>query len=66
MLRTFNNEFAPTTVCDTVRIKFAEVDPGQIDTRNLLAVVISVEDSDFYRLGNKNGTYKQLFTRNHS
>jgi hypothetical protein len=30
----------------------------------MLAVVVGIEDSDFYKLVNKNGTLKQLYTRN--
>lgn len=31
------------------------------DARNALAVVVGIEDSDFYKLANKKGTLKQLY-----
>ena len=37
---------------------------GRTDSRNVLVVVVEIEDSDFYKLANKNGTLKQLYTRN--
>jgi hypothetical protein len=64
MLRTSKRKFPPAQIGDTVRIQVPDVDSGRTDPRNVLAVVAGIEDSDFYRLANKHGTLKQLFTRN--
>ncbi|GFS95536.1 KRAB-A domain-containing protein 2 [Nephila pilipes] len=47
-----------------VRIQVPDVDRRRTDYRNVLAVVVGIEDSDFYKLANENGTLKQLYTRN--
>ena len=64
MLKTSNEKFAPASIGDTVRVKIPDVDRGRTDSRNVLAVITDVEDEDFYKLANENGTLKQLFTRN--
>nr|XP_012151860.1 PREDICTED: uncharacterized protein LOC105663967 [Megachile rotundata] len=64
MLQTSQNQFPPAQIGDTVRIQVPDVDRGRTDSRNVLAVVIGIEDSDFYKLANKNGTLRQLYTRN--
>ncbi|GFS63393.1 KRAB-A domain-containing protein 2 [Trichonephila clavipes] len=35
-----------------------------VDNRNVLVVVVGIEDSGFYKLANENGTLKQFYTRN--
>ncbi|GFS86528.1 KRAB-A domain-containing protein 2 [Nephila pilipes] len=64
MLRTSQNQFPPAQIGDTVRIQVPDVDRGRTDNRNVLAVVVGIEDSDFYKLANENGTLKQLYTLN--
>ena len=64
MLRTTQKQFPPAQIGDSVRIQVPDVDRGRTDSRNVLAVVVGIEDSDFYKLANKNGTLKQLYTRN--
>lgn len=64
MLRTSKRKFPPAQIGDTVRIQVPNVDRGRTDTRNVLAVVVGIEDANFYKLANKNGTFKQLYTRN--
>lgn len=64
MLRTSQKQFPPAQIGDSVRIQVPDVDRGRTDSRNVLAVVVGIEDSDFYKLANKNGTLKQLYTRN--
>ncbi|GFY32793.1 integrase catalytic domain-containing protein [Trichonephila clavipes] len=56
--------FAPVQIGDTVRIQVPDVDRGCVDNRNVFAVVVGMEDSDFYKLANENGTLKQLYTSN--
>ncbi|GFU52350.1 KRAB-A domain-containing protein 2 [Nephila pilipes] len=65
MLRTSQNQFPPAQIGDTVRIQILDVDRGRTDNRNMLAVV-GIEDSNFNKLANENGTLKQLYTRNQS
>ena len=64
MLRTSHKQFPPTQIRDSVRIQVPDFDRGRTDSRNVLAVVVGIEDSDFYKLANKNGTLKRLYTRN--
>ncbi|GFT47092.1 uncharacterized protein NPIL_55411 [Nephila pilipes] len=64
MLRTSKRKFPPTQIGDTVRIQVPDFDRCQTDARNVLAVVVGIETSDFYKLANKNSTFKQLYTRN--
>ncbi|GFT89138.1 KRAB-A domain-containing protein 2 [Nephila pilipes] len=64
MLRTSQNQFPPAQIGDTVRLQVPDVDRGRTDNRNVLTVVVGIEDSDFYKLANENGTLKQLYTRN--
>ncbi|XP_054734682.1 uncharacterized protein LOC129242145 [Anastrepha obliqua] len=47
---------------DNVQIQVPDGDRGHTDNRNVLAVVVGIENSDFYKLANKNGTLKQLYT----
>ncbi|GFV52186.1 KRAB-A domain-containing protein 2 [Trichonephila clavipes] len=39
-------------------------DRGSTGNRNVLEIAVGIEDSDFYKLANKNDTIKQLYTRN--
>lgn len=64
MLRTSQKQFPPAQIGDNVRIQVPDVDCGRTDSRNVLVVVVGIEDSNFYKLANKNGTLKQLYTRN--
>ncbi|GFT16575.1 KRAB-A domain-containing protein 2 [Trichonephila clavipes] len=57
-------KFAPAQIGDTVRIQVPDVDRGRTENRNVLAVVVGIEDSNFYKLANENGTQKQLYTSN--
>ena len=64
MLRTSHKQFSSTQIRVSVRIQVPDFDRGRTDSRNVLAVVVGIKDSDFYKLANKNGTLKQLYTRN--
>ncbi|KAJ8961455.1 hypothetical protein NQ318_014703 [Aromia moschata] len=64
MIKTSKKKFPPAHIGDTVRIQVPDIDRGRTDPRNVLAVVVGIEDSDFYKLATKDGTLKQLFTRN--
>ncbi|XP_023288360.1 KRAB-A domain-containing protein 2 [Orussus abietinus] len=54
MLRTSQKQFPPAQIGDNVRIQVPDVDRGRTDSQNVLAVVVGIEDSDFYKLANKN------------
>lgn len=59
-----NSEFSPSVVGDTdvrVRAKVANVDQRRTNDCNVLVVVFFIENSEFYRMGNSDGIYKQLF-----
>ncbi|XP_046987116.1 uncharacterized protein LOC124575152 [Schistocerca americana] len=64
MLQTSQKQFPPTQICDNVRIQVPDVDRGHTGSQSVLAVVVGIEDSDFYKLTNKNSTLKQLYTCN--
>lgn len=64
MLQTSKRKFPPVQIDDTVRIQSSDVDHGRTDAGKVLAVVVGMEDSDFYKLANKNGILKQLYTHN--
>ena len=59
-----NKSFPPANVGDTVRVAVPDVDRGRVDTRNVLFIVLSVDDCIFFKLGNQFGTLPQLYTRN--
>ncbi|KFD47051.1 hypothetical protein M513_12039 [Trichuris suis] len=46
-----------------VRVPVPDVDRGRGDARNLLAVVMSVRENGFYRLGTAQGVVNQLYAR---
>ncbi|GFU34626.1 hypothetical protein TNCV_1993461 [Trichonephila clavipes] len=48
MLQTSQKKFAPAQIDDAVRIQIPDLDRGHTDNRNVLAVVVEIEDSDFY------------------
>ena len=48
---------------ETVRFRVADVDRGRVDHPYHLAVVTRAEGGGFYRLGNKQGRFKQCFSR---
>ncbi|GFU58112.1 KRAB-A domain-containing protein 2 [Trichonephila clavipes] len=63
MLRASQKKkFAPAHIGHTVRVQVLDVNGGCTDNRNVLAIVVEIED--FYKLANENGTLKQLYTRN--
>lgn len=64
MLETTKKKFKPAQVGLSVRIPVPDVDRSRTDHRNILGVIMSVEDDDFYRLGTLHGIIKQLFARN--
>nr|CAH7713569.1 unnamed protein product [Callosobruchus chinensis] len=49
---------------DTVRLPVPDVDRGRGDPRNVLGVVMAVEDDMYYKIGTEKGTLPQLLTRN--
>jgi hypothetical protein len=40
------------------------MDQSRVDPGDILCVVLSVEDEQFYKLGNRYGILPQMFTRN--
>ncbi|GFX78548.1 KRAB-A domain-containing protein 2 [Trichonephila clavipes] len=57
-------KFAPAQIGDIERIEVPDVIRGRTDNQNELAVVVGIEDFDFYKLANDNSFLKQLYTRN--
>lgn len=65
ILLASKKNFPLVQLVDTIRIQKSDIDRGRTDARNFLAVVVGIENSDFLKLANKNGTLKQLYTLNH-
>ncbi|KAI4496192.1 hypothetical protein M0804_000002 [Polistes exclamans] len=60
------NEFPTVPVGTTVQVSIPDVDKGeQGDSRCILAVVMSVTENGFYRLGTSEGILKQEYARSH-
>jgi len=57
------NKFPPASIGDMVRVTIPDVDRGRGDPRNILFVVVSINNGDYYELGNKEGTIEQYYTR---
>ncbi|GBO23460.1 hypothetical protein AVEN_18634-1 [Araneus ventricosus] len=55
--------FPTNSLGTTVRVPIPDVDKGRGDARNILAVLISVTEDGFYRLGTSEGILKQLYER---
>ncbi|GFT67134.1 KRAB-A domain-containing protein 2 [Trichonephila clavipes] len=64
MLRTSQKIFASAQIGNIVRVQVLDVNRGRTYNRNVLAIVVGIEDSDFYKLANENGTLKHIYTRN--
>jgi len=47
-----------------VRVSLPDVDRGRADPKNIIFAIVSIEDGQYYNLGNKYGTLSQLYTRN--
>ncbi|XP_031334323.1 uncharacterized protein LOC116164310 [Photinus pyralis] len=63
MLQTSRKKFKPGAVGMSVRVPIPDVDRSRSDHRNILGVIMSVED-EFYRIGTVHGVLKQLYSRN--
>lgn len=64
MLKVSNLKFPAGKVGDTVKLRIPDVDRARSDPRNLLAVILEVQNEEFYQLGTKQGRLSQLYTRN--
>jgi len=51
------NKFPPANVGDSVRVTLPDVNRLLADPRNILFAVVAIEDEQYYKLGNKYGTY---------
>ncbi|KAF0772011.1 Uncharacterized protein FWK35_00005908 [Aphis craccivora] len=47
---------------DTLRVSLPDVDIGRADLRNIISAVWSIEDGQYYKLGNKYGTLPHLIS----
>ena len=64
MKKMSNHMFPACKVGDTVKVRVPDVDRARSDSRNVLAVVLTIENDEFYQLGTKLGRLAQLYTRN--
>jgi hypothetical protein len=58
------NKFPRVNIGDSVRMSIPEVDRNKGDPRNIIFVIINIDKNKNYKLGNKNGTLTQLYSRN--
>lgn len=58
------NKYPNVKVGRNVRLKVPDIDRAKTDPKSIIAVVIDVQDSEFYQLGTKIGVLKQLYTQN--
>jgi hypothetical protein len=58
------HKFPPANIGDSVRVTLPDDDRGRADPRNIIFAVVSIEDEQYYKLGNKYGTSPHLYTRN--
>jgi len=58
------HKFPQANIGDSVRVSLPDVERGRADPRNIIFAVVSIEDEQYYKLGNKYGTLPQLYTRN--
>jgi hypothetical protein len=47
-----------------VRIPVPEFDRSKVDHRNILGVVLEADQNGLYKIGTKDGTLQQLYSRN--
>lgn len=64
MIKASNAKFTAVEIGQCVRIKVPDVDRAKADGRNIIAVVISIENENLYKLGTKYGILSQLYSRN--
>lgn len=50
------HKFTPAKIGDNVRVFLPDFDIGQAVPRNIIFAIVSIEDEQFYKLGNKYGT----------
>lgn len=63
MLQASRQRFEEAEVGQNVVVPIPDVDRGRGDPRNVMAVVMSINDG-FYRLGTKHGVLNRLYVRN--
>ncbi|XP_072380587.1 uncharacterized protein [Diabrotica undecimpunctata] len=64
MLKHSNDRFPVANVGKSVRVQIPEVDKVKADSRNIIVIIISVEDERLYKLGTKHGILNQVYARN--
>lgn len=62
MQQLSNKRFKKGEVGESVRVPVPDLDRGRVDHRNLIGVILEVEN-DFYKIGTKDGVLKGLYTR---
>jgi hypothetical protein len=58
------NKFSYVNEEDSVRVSILEVDRSKRDPRNIIFVIINIDKNQNYKLGNKNSTLTQLYSKN--
>ncbi|KAH9631734.1 hypothetical protein HF086_014735 [Spodoptera exigua] len=58
------DKYSNVEVGQNVTLKVPEIDRAKTDPKSIIAVVIDVNDNEFYQLGTKMGILKQLYTKN--
>ncbi|KAH7703060.1 KRAB-A domain-containing protein 2-like protein [Aphelenchoides avenae] len=64
MLLSSAKRYAPVEVGTSVRVPVPDVDRSKIDHRNVMGVVVSVEDGGLYKIGTSTGVLDRSYARN--
>lgn len=64
MLKRSNTKFLVAEIGQNIRIRVPELDRAKADSRNIIAVITSVENVSLYKLGTKHGIVNQMYSRN--
>lgn len=64
MVSLSNLKFPCVEIGTNVLVRVPEVDRGRAAPRNVMCVVMSINPSGLYQLGNKEGTLDRLYARN--
>ena len=62
-LRLSNRKFTPASIGDIVRVPVPEVDRSKCAARNVIGVVMDINDNKMYKIVTSQGALKNFFTR---
>lgn len=63
MKNTSDKSHPPAKIGDNITIPIPDVDKAKGDLRNIIGVVLNINDDGFYRIGTKHGVLQKLYCR---